>query len=227
MKLRPLSVLEQKRFNGEEQEHVEEDVPVKGPTDKSKIKWKKFHTGLEYSKNLLVNSKHILKLHDQDAVVGLVTDDHIQGDDVVCDEMSHKEREKIFSMGFIPHISDEESGTSMEDASSDEDAPPPKKRHSKKRHSKKRHSKKRHSKKEVPADESTSSEDSEEDEVEESKEVHLGKKGNWRRQSSDHDFMLKMLEKSPPTMDQPLEKQSKETIPKKIRHVTVVTDDDE
>jgi hypothetical protein len=58
MKLHRLSTDERKILYGEESE-AQEELPVEGPADKSKAKWRKFHTGLEYSKNLLMNGKHI------------------------------------------------------------------------------------------------------------------------------------------------------------------------
>ncbi|KAF8947650.1 hypothetical protein BGZ52_007661, partial [Haplosporangium bisporale] len=96
-----LTTKEQEMVYGRESED-EEDIPVEGSADKSKVKWKKFHTGLEYSKSLLVNGKHILKMHKKDVVVGLVTDDHICSEDVEYDTLSQKEKEKILTMGFIP-----------------------------------------------------------------------------------------------------------------------------
>ncbi|KAF9303876.1 hypothetical protein BG003_001853, partial [Podila horticola] len=116
LKLRKLSTKEQEMVYGRESED-EEDIPVEGPADKSKVKWKKFHTGLEYSKNLLVNGKHILKMHKTDVVVGLVTDDHIRSEDVEYDALSHKEKEKIFAMGFTP-----DGNYNLEQPSSDEES---------------------------------------------------------------------------------------------------------
>ncbi|KAG0060340.1 hypothetical protein BGZ92_006727, partial [Podila epicladia] len=88
-----------KKLYNEESE-VEEDIPVEGPTDKSKVKWKNYHTGLEYSKNLLVDGRHILKLCKQDIVVGLLTDDQVRSEDVLYEPLSHKHKKKIFTMGF-------------------------------------------------------------------------------------------------------------------------------
>ncbi|KAG9068281.1 hypothetical protein KI688_011876 [Linnemannia hyalina] len=70
MKLQEMSDEERKMLFNEEVE-VEEELPVEGPTDISKMKWKRFHKQqLEYSKNVLVNGKHILKIRKQNIVVG-------------------------------------------------------------------------------------------------------------------------------------------------------------
>jgi hypothetical protein len=52
----------------------------------------------------LVSGKHILKMRKQDVVVGLVTDAHIRSENVEYDTLSLKEKEKIFTMGFIPQV---------------------------------------------------------------------------------------------------------------------------
>jgi hypothetical protein len=103
LKLHPLSPSEQKKLQGSVNKDDKEDGdnPVEVTVDKSKVKWKKFDKDLEYSKYLLVSGKHILKKRKQDDVVGLVTDEHINSEDVVFDRMTLKEKEKIFGMGFV------------------------------------------------------------------------------------------------------------------------------
>ncbi|KAG9069621.1 hypothetical protein KI688_010525 [Linnemannia hyalina] len=65
MRLQPMSDEERKMLFNDDVE-VEEGLPVEGPTDISKMKWKRFHKQqLEYSKNVLVNGKHILKIRKQ------------------------------------------------------------------------------------------------------------------------------------------------------------------
>ncbi|KAF9200942.1 hypothetical protein BGZ59_003012, partial [Podila verticillata] len=93
----PENMLEQEMVYGRESED-EEDIPVEGSADKSKVKWKKFHTGLEYSKSLLVN------------------------EDVEYDTLSQKEKEKILTMGFIPgkYSMDSEEQESEEEESEEE-----------------------------------------------------------------------------------------------------------
>ncbi|KAG9068934.1 hypothetical protein KI688_011230 [Linnemannia hyalina] len=109
MKLQEMSDEERKMLFNEEVE-VEEELPVEGPTDISKMKWKRFHKQqLEYSKNVLVNGKHILKIRKQNIVVGLVTDDHIGAENVDYDNLNQKEKEKIFAMGFKPQWSKDRS----------------------------------------------------------------------------------------------------------------------
>jgi hypothetical protein len=109
MRLQPMSDEERKMLFNDEVE-VEEGLPVEGPTDISKMKWKRFHKQqLEYSKNVLVNGKHILKIRKKDIVVGLVTDDHISAENVDYDNLNQKEKEKIFAMGFKPQWSKDRS----------------------------------------------------------------------------------------------------------------------
>ncbi|KAI1285860.1 hypothetical protein EDD11_000680, partial [Mortierella claussenii] len=77
MKLRDMSDSERQKLYQEEPESEEDVVEVVGPTDKSgsirmsEVKWKRFDRKLEYSKNLFVNGKHILKKRKEDVVVGL------------------------------------------------------------------------------------------------------------------------------------------------------------
>lgn len=66
------------------------------------MKWKKLNEHLEYSKNTLVNGKHMLKFCKQDVVIGLMTDDQIRSENIVYDTLSLKEKEKILAMGFHP-----------------------------------------------------------------------------------------------------------------------------
>ncbi|KAG9062289.1 hypothetical protein KI688_006621 [Linnemannia hyalina] len=109
MRLQPMSDEERKMLFNDDVE-VEEGLPVEGPTDISKMKWKRFHKQqLEYSMNVLVNGKHILKIRKQNIVVGLVTDDHIGAENVDYDNLNQKEKEKIFAMGFKPQWSEDRS----------------------------------------------------------------------------------------------------------------------
>jgi hypothetical protein len=101
MKLQHLSDKERKILYNEESE-VEEEIQVKGPLYKVMMKWKKLNKYLEYSKNVLVSGKHMLKFCNQDIVIGLMTDDHILLENVEFDTLSLKEKEKILTMGFHP-----------------------------------------------------------------------------------------------------------------------------
>jgi hypothetical protein len=101
MKLKEMSTTERKKIFQEESED-DSNIPAKQTVDKSKVKWKKFDNDLEYSTNLFVSGKCILKKRHEDVVVGLVTDKHISSEDVVFDRMTLKEKEEIFNMGFVP-----------------------------------------------------------------------------------------------------------------------------
>ena len=87
------------------------------------VVWKKYPAGkrLEYATNFSVNGKHILKKRKENIIVALLEEDQFgakyKGDAKY--PMSQGEREVLFSAGFIPYVADEESGTSMDEASSD------------------------------------------------------------------------------------------------------------
>ncbi|KAI1286548.1 hypothetical protein EDD11_000267, partial [Mortierella claussenii] len=114
MKLRPLSVSETLDVHSEGKKPQEDVIQVVGPLKNSEIKWRRFDQGLEYSKNLLVGGKHMLKMRRSDNVVGLVTENHIRSEIVEYDAMSHKEKECVFAKGFAPYDNDKPDETEPE-----------------------------------------------------------------------------------------------------------------
>ncbi|KAI1287854.1 hypothetical protein EDD11_010194 [Mortierella claussenii] len=121
MELREMSTSERQKLYQEEPATEVEVVHVDGPTDKPMIKWKKFDKHLEYSKNLRINGKHILKKRKESVVVGLVTEDHIRSENVEYDMVCLKEKEKLFTMGFIVDVRYNLVDEQVEDESSDEE----------------------------------------------------------------------------------------------------------
>ena len=107
MSMKPISLMDAKKIYQEEIKTKEDVIQVVGTTNKSEVKWKEFGEELEYSKNLHVSGRHILRKRETEIVVGLVTKDHIRSKDVVYDKMSLREKEKIFTMGFTPAADDE------------------------------------------------------------------------------------------------------------------------
>jgi hypothetical protein len=80
-----------------------------GLVEKEDVKWKKYpkNKKLEYTFDISINGKHPLKKRRENVVVGLLTSDQLD-DDYEDDgkyKMSSKEKEKIFTMGFLPHVS--------------------------------------------------------------------------------------------------------------------------
>jgi hypothetical protein len=75
-----------------------EDVVI----EKEDVTWTKYPKDrkLEYTADIMVNNKYILKKRKQDVVVGLLTEEQLEGDDDVVYKMSSKEKEKVFTMGF-------------------------------------------------------------------------------------------------------------------------------
>lgn len=79
-----------------------------GVVEKEDVKWKKYRKDkkLEYTTDICINGKYPLKKRKEDVVVGLLTDEQL--DDEFEDEgkykMSSKEKEKIFTMGFVPDV---------------------------------------------------------------------------------------------------------------------------
>jgi hypothetical protein len=109
LKLRPLSYAERNQLYGEdsEPESVEEDIQVDGPTDKSKVKWKKhpLDRAIKYSANLTVNGKHVLKLHKEDIILGLVTKEQLDEEQSITD-FTLPEKQQLFLMGYLPEWND-------------------------------------------------------------------------------------------------------------------------
>ncbi len=70
--------------------------------------WKKYSKDrkLEYTTDICINEKFPLKKRKEDVVVGLLTYDQLHDDyeDEGKYKMSSKEKEKIFTMGFIPDV---------------------------------------------------------------------------------------------------------------------------
>ncbi|KAI1287925.1 hypothetical protein EDD11_010122, partial [Mortierella claussenii] len=114
MKLRPLSVSETLDVHSEAEKPQEDVIQVVGPLKNSEVKWRRFDQELEYSKNLLVGGKHMLKMCKSNNVVGLVTKDHIRSEIVEYDAMSHKEKECVFAKGFVPYDNDKPEETEPE-----------------------------------------------------------------------------------------------------------------
>jgi hypothetical protein len=75
-----------------------------GKVEKEDVKWKKCHHDkrLEFTYDICINGKYPLKKRKEDVVVGLVTKEQLDGDDEIKYKMSSKEKEKIFTMGFVP-----------------------------------------------------------------------------------------------------------------------------
>lgn len=77
-----------------------DDTPV---IDKEDVKWKKYpgDKKLEYTTDISINNKYPLKKRKQDVVVGLLTEDQLDGSHDGEYRMTSKEKEKIFTMGFV------------------------------------------------------------------------------------------------------------------------------
>lgn len=79
-----------------------------GPVEKEHVKWKKYRKDkkLEYTTDICINGKYPLKKRKEDAVVGLLTTDQLDDDyeDEGRYKMSSKEKEKVFTMGFVPEV---------------------------------------------------------------------------------------------------------------------------
>lgn len=72
---------------------------------KENVKWKKFRLEktLEYTLDICINGKYPLKKRKEDGVVKLVTKEQLsQADEWYKGDMSHREKEKIFTMGLTP-----------------------------------------------------------------------------------------------------------------------------
>ncbi|KAF9390686.1 hypothetical protein CPB97_008649 [Podila verticillata] len=77
-----------------------------GLVEKEDVEWKKYpkNKKLEYTTDICINGKYPLKKRKEDVVVGLLTEDQLDDDyeDNGKYKMSSKEKEKIFTMGFVP-----------------------------------------------------------------------------------------------------------------------------
>ncbi|KAG0094118.1 hypothetical protein BGZ92_007643 [Podila epicladia] len=77
-----------------------------GSVEKEDVEWKKYpkNKKLEYTTDICINGKYPLKKRKEDVVVGLLTQDQLDDDyeDNGKYKMSSKEKEKIFTMGFVP-----------------------------------------------------------------------------------------------------------------------------
>lgn len=75
--------------------------------DKKSVKWRKYpkNNRLEYTTSFTINDKYPLKKRREDVIVGLLKERQLDDDyeDKGKYKISSKERELIFSMGFIPH----------------------------------------------------------------------------------------------------------------------------
>jgi len=82
-----------------------DDTPIIAKED---VRWKKYRKDkkLEYTTDITINGKHPLKRRKEDAVVGLLTEEQLdeEYEDVGKYKMSSKEKEQIFTMGFIPDV---------------------------------------------------------------------------------------------------------------------------
>jgi hypothetical protein len=77
-----------------------DDTPV---IDKEDVKWRKYpgDKKLEYTTDISINGKYLLKKRKQDVVVGLLTEDQLDGSHDGEYRMTSKEKEKVFTMGFV------------------------------------------------------------------------------------------------------------------------------
>lgn len=77
-----------------------------GIVDKEDVQWRKYRKDkkLEYTVDICINGKYPLKKRKEDVVVGLLTEDQLDDDyeDRGKYKMSSKEKEKVFTMGFVP-----------------------------------------------------------------------------------------------------------------------------
>ncbi|KAG0201753.1 hypothetical protein BGX28_005528 [Mortierella sp. GBA30] len=79
-----------------------------GVVEKEDVKWKKYRKDkkLEYTMDICINGKHPLKKRKEDVVVGLLTEEQLSDDyeDNGKYKMSSKEKEQMFTMGFVPDV---------------------------------------------------------------------------------------------------------------------------
>ena len=71
--------------------------------DKDDVEWTRYagDKKLEYTTDIMVNNKYILKMRKKDVVVGLLTENQLDGDDDTgVYKMSSKEKQQVFTMGF-------------------------------------------------------------------------------------------------------------------------------
>lgn len=105
---------------------------------KENIKWEKdpFDKTLEYSTNVTVNGKQLLKKRKEDVVVALLNEEQLADEHEYKagkkSKMSAKEKEEIFTMGFVPDVEYHKSSTKITksrkvESSSEDDEPVPKK----------------------------------------------------------------------------------------------------
>jgi hypothetical protein len=82
-----------------------DDTPTIAKKD---IKWKKYRKNkkLEYTTDVDVNGKYMLKKRKEDTVVGLLTKEQLddESEDDGEYKMTSKEKEKVFTMGYIPSV---------------------------------------------------------------------------------------------------------------------------
>lgn len=73
---------------------------------KEDVRWKKYRGDkkLEYTTDININNKYPLKKRKEDVVVGLLTEDQLDGEHDIKYKMSSKEKEKLFMMGFVPDV---------------------------------------------------------------------------------------------------------------------------
>lgn len=100
VKLRKASI--ERRTKARKEDATDDD----GVVEKEDIKWKKYRKNkrLEYTLDICINGKYPLKKRKEDVVVGLLTKDQLDDDydGEIKYKMTSKEKEKIFTMGFVP-----------------------------------------------------------------------------------------------------------------------------
>ena len=95
-----------RKANIERRKRDKKDAVEEVPIDKDDVKWTKYprNKRLEITTDFSINNKYPLKKRKEDVIVGLLTEDQLDDDyqDNGNYKMSSKEKEAIFSMGFVP-----------------------------------------------------------------------------------------------------------------------------
>lgn len=95
-----------RKANIERRKRDKKDAIEEVAIDKDDVKWTKYpkNKRLEVTMDFCINNKYPLKKRKEDVIVGLLTEDQLDDDyeDNGHYKMSSKEKEAIFSMGFIP-----------------------------------------------------------------------------------------------------------------------------
>lgn len=72
--------------------------------NKDEVGWTRYpgDKKLEYTTDIMVNNKYILKMRKKDIVVGLLAENQLDGDDDAgVYKMSSKEKQQVFTIGFV------------------------------------------------------------------------------------------------------------------------------